>query len=129
VSGRDADNTEPNESTSRWMDTSGTLTYLPPLAAPHEHDGIGDDLQAVLQELLASSLTRTHRAEHVAPVGPVNRTGTTWAVPGVSTRTTLPSRPSPAPSSRHADPRPSQPARTLPRWRTDRPKVGSSCGR
>jgi hypothetical protein len=34
------------------MASIATSTYLPPLGAPHEREGIGHELAAVLQELV-----------------------------------------------------------------------------
>ena len=38
------------------MAAIATSTYLPPLAAPHEREGIGRELERVLQELIGLSL-------------------------------------------------------------------------
>lgn len=39
------------------METIATSSYLPPLAKPHERDGVGQALGAVLLDLVALSLT------------------------------------------------------------------------
>lgn len=48
-----------------------TSSYLPPLATPHEREGLGRELEAVLHELVALSLIG--KQLHWALVGPVFR--------------------------------------------------------
>jgi starvation-inducible DNA-binding protein len=38
------------------MDSVGTSAHLPPLAAPHEREGVGRELEGVMHELVALSL-------------------------------------------------------------------------
>jgi starvation-inducible DNA-binding protein len=51
------------------MAAIATSTYLPPLAAPHEREGIGRELEAVLHELVALSLIG--KQLHWAVFGPL----------------------------------------------------------
>jgi starvation-inducible DNA-binding protein len=53
------------------MAAIATSTYLPPLANPHERDGIGRELEAVLHELIALSLIG--KQLHWAVFGPLFR--------------------------------------------------------
>ncbi|HZC53808.1 MAG TPA: ferritin-like domain-containing protein, partial [Mycobacterium sp.] len=53
------------------MAATTTSTYLPPLAVPHEREGIGRELEAVLHELVALSLIG--KQLHWAVFGPLFR--------------------------------------------------------
>lgn len=53
------------------MAAIATSTYLPPLAAPHEREGIGGELHSVLHDLIALSLIG--KQLHWAVYGPLFR--------------------------------------------------------
>jgi starvation-inducible DNA-binding protein len=53
------------------MDSLTNSIYLPPLAAPHEREGIGRDLEMVLHELI--NLALIGKQLHWAVVGPWSR--------------------------------------------------------
>jgi starvation-inducible DNA-binding protein len=53
------------------MNSPATSTYLPPLALNHEREGVGEELQATLHELLDLSLIG--KQLHWAVVGPLFR--------------------------------------------------------
>jgi starvation-inducible DNA-binding protein len=53
------------------MDSPATSTYLPTLDLPHERDGVGQELQATLHELIDLSLIG--KQLHWAIVGPLFR--------------------------------------------------------
>lgn len=53
------------------MSEIATSSYLPPLAIPHEREGLGRELEAVLHELLALSLIG--KQLHWAVFGPSSR--------------------------------------------------------
>ena len=53
------------------MASTATSTYLPTLEAPHEREGIGQELQATLHELIELSLVG--KQLHWAVVGPLFR--------------------------------------------------------
>jgi starvation-inducible DNA-binding protein len=53
------------------MDSLTNSIYLPPLAAPHEREGTGRELEAVLHELINLALIGKHL--HWAVVGPRSR--------------------------------------------------------
>jgi starvation-inducible DNA-binding protein len=51
------------------MASIGTTSYLPPLEAPHEREGVGRELEATLQALIDLSLTG--KQLHWSVVGPL----------------------------------------------------------
>lgn len=111
------------------MASPATSTYLPALEVPHEREGVGQELQATLLELLDLSLIgkQLHWTVVGPLLGPSTCSSTSSSNPGASFLTPLPNGPSLSGSSPMGRRRPSRPSRSLPRWRATRSKITLLC--
>ena len=107
------------------MASPATSTYLPSLEVPHEREGVGQQLQTTLHELLDLSLIG--KQLHWAVVGPLFRPSTCSSTSssnrGATFPTPSPNGPSLSGSSPMARRRPSRPGRSWHRWRPTRSKI------